>query len=461
MITHYGGFTAFDVLYDTGGHLVDPTAEQEALDYLASPAGSAITDVAMMSHGWNNNIDEARELYSAFFTAVRGILGSQPTLCANGRQLAILGVFWPSKKFADADLIPGGAAALSDFAETRLNAQLDLMQQLFAADPSSVEKIRHAREQIAKLEVSQSAQDDFVFALTSLLPPSRGERDEGVDDAREELNSLSSPGHLVLQRLSAPASPVFPSAGSGSGSIPVGLPSGSGQAASLLTNFGSSIKAAANRLLNYFTYYTMKDRAGIVGRTGVLQTITKLAAQRAGRPNGLRVHLIGHSFGGRLVTSAANALPAGSTVDSMTLLQAAYSHNGLGSNWDNRGHDGAFRGVIAGSKIAGPVLITHSVHDTAVGLAYPLASRILNQTASAIGDSDDAYGGMGRNGAQHTPESFQDVLQTVGSKYNAPPAGKTIRNLNGDGPPAGICITSHHDVAKPEIAAAWLQAVCG
>ncbi|MBA3913625.1 MAG: hypothetical protein H0X25_07165, partial [Acidobacteriales bacterium] len=293
MITHYGGFPAFDVLYDTGGQLVNPQFEQDALDYLASNDGSAITDLAVMSHGWNNNIDEARELYSGFFAAVRGTLGAQPTLCSNGRQLAVIGVFWPSKKFADADLIPGGAAGLSDFAETKLNAQLDLLQQLFAGDPSSADKIQHAREQIAKLEVSKSAQDDFVFALTSLLPPPRGERDEGVDDAREELSSLSSPGHLVLQRLSAPSSPVFPFPGSGSGSMPVGLPSGSGQAANLLTDFGSSIKAAANRLLNYFTYYTMKDRAGIVGRTGVLQTITRLLAQRAGRPKGSRVHLIG------------------------------------------------------------------------------------------------------------------------------------------------------------------------
>ena len=50
----------------------------------------------------------------------------------------------------------------------------------------------------------------------------------------------------------------------------------------------------------------MKDRAGDVGRggvNGVLRDMKKV------RPD-LRLHLVGHSFGGRLVTAAADG-PAG------------------------------------------------------------------------------------------------------------------------------------------------------
>jgi len=461
VITHYGGFPAFDILYDTTGSLVDPAAETEALDYFTSPEGAAITDVAVMSHGWNNDIGDARVLYANFFAAFRSVLTPDWQTPNGKRSLAVIGVFWPSKKFADSDLIPGGAAALNSM-DTKLNLQLDVLAELFAADPSSKDKIDHAREQIARLEVSQSAQDDFVFALNSVVPKPRGEGDQGLDEARQELDSPSSPGHAVLSRLAAPVFPVFPipTSGGGAASLQGSTGVSMGQAAGLLGDLGSGIKAGASRLLNYFTYYTMKDRAGIVGRTGVVSTIQKIAALNKSLKVPRKIHIIGHSFGGRLVTSAANALPAGLQLQSMLLLEAAYSHDGMAKNWDGQGHDGAFRAVLSAPKIAGPVLITHSVHDTAVGIAYPLASRILNQTAAAIGDANDRFGGMGRNGAQHTPEAFDDVLRDISGGYpKFPSAGQFVRNLNGDGPDPKPTIHSHGDVAKPEIAKAWIDAI--
>jgi len=317
------------------------------------------------------------------------------------------------------------------------------LKLILAADPAAADKIEHARDQIPKLEVSQSAQNDFVFALASAFPPARGEKDEEFDDAIGAVMSGSVPGHTVLARLSAPVFPAFPT------------PADSGGHALGLGGILGGITSAASRLANLFTYYTMKDRAGIVGRTGVLQTILHVQ----GAAPALRVHLIGHSFGGRLVTAAANALTTPKAIATLVLLEAAYSHNGLGQNWDGDGHDGAFRPVMSRPEIAGNTLITHSVHDTAVGIAYPLASRLMNQVASALGDANDKFGGMGRNGAQHTPEALDDFLLPVGQVYTPLPAGKTVRNLNGDGPAPKPTITSHGDVAKPEILWAWLSSL--
>jgi hypothetical protein len=81
----------------------------------------------------------------------------------------------------------------------------------------------------------------------------------------------------------------------------------------------------------------------------------------------------------------------------------------------------------------------------------------MNQVAAALGDANDKFGGMGRNGAQHTPEAFDDFLLDVGVKYKPLALGKTIRNLNGDGPVPKPTINSHGDVAKPELAWAWLS----
>lgn len=440
-MTNYGIYPAFDLLYDTTGNPVDANAEAVLTNWLGSAPGNATTDLILISHGWNNDISEARQLYADFFAAVGSVQKNQNV--AQDRKFAIGAIFWPSKHFADSDLIPGGAASLSPSVESQLNVQLDQLKVILAADPTAAAKIEHARDQIPKLEVSQSAQDDFVFALVSAVPAPRNERDEGLDDSMAALKAGAVLGHTVLDRLSAPDFPAFP------------LPDDSGGHALGLGGIVSGITSAASRLANYFTYYTMKDRAGIVGRTGVRQLILDL---QSAAPQ-LRIHLIGHSFGGRLVTAAANSLTAQRSIATMVLLEAAYSHNGLARNWDGQGNDGAFRSVLATPKINGITLITHSVNDTAVGIAYPLASRIMNQVAAGLGGPDDKFGGMGRNGAQHTPESIDSFLLGVGVAYDPMPAGMTIRNLNGDGPTPKPTISSHGDVAKPEIAWAWLSSL--
>lgn len=438
--TSYSRFPAFELMFDAAGHPVDATAQTAFIDWLVSADGAPITDVMLISHGWNNDIDEARMLYQNFFQAMATVLAAQPIV--QDRKFAVGGIFWPSKKFADADLIPGGAAAIAPSLDAQLNAQLDQLKVLLGGDEGSAAKIEHARDQIAKLDVSQSAQDDFVFALVSALPAPRNEKDEGVDDAMTQLKSGELAGNQVLKRLSLPMFPLFPT------------PAGEGSHALGLGGLLGGVKAGATRLANYFTYYMMKDRAAVVGRTGVHDVVLALQGL-AGRRPPLRIHLVGHSFGGRLVTATANSLTTPTSIASMLLLEAAYSHNGLAENWDGLGHNGAFRGLITLPVIAGETQITHSVHDTAVGIAYPLASRIMLQLAAALGDAHDPFGGIGRNGAQNTPEAFDDTLAVVGHAYADLPAGKTIRNLNGDGP--NPIITSHGDVAKPEIAWAWLS----
>lgn len=438
-MTTYGSFTAFELMYDTTGHPVDATVQAGFLDWLQHD-GLPTTDVVLISHGWNNNIDEARQLYSGFFQSMSSVIADKHV--AEDRQFAVGAIFWPSKKFADTDLIPGGAAAVAPTMDDKLNVQLDQLKVILGGEPDAAAKIEHARQQIASLDQSQSAQNDFVAAIVSALPAPRNEKDEGLDDAMTQLKSGSLTGSDVLHRLAIPLLPVAP------------LPVGAGAHALGFGGLLGGIKAGASRLANYFTYYLMKDRAAIIGRAGVHDLVLALQGLAGTRP-ALRIHLIGHSFGGRLVTATAGSLTSPRSIESLVLLEAAYSHNGLAKDWDAENHDGSFRGLVTLPAIAGETLITHSKHDTAVGIAYPLASRIMHQLASALGDANDPYGGMGRNGAQHTPEAFDDTLQPLTATYHALPQGKTIRNLNGDGP--NPIIESHGDVTKPEIVWAWLS----
>src|SRR5579864_3301742 len=70
------------------------------------------TDLFLMSHGWNNNINEAKELYSGL--AVQLATQIQNSSKLKERVFAICGILWPSKRFEDKDLIPSGAASLND-----------------------------------------------------------------------------------------------------------------------------------------------------------------------------------------------------------------------------------------------------------------------------------------------------------------------------------------------------------
>src|SRR5699024_4777928 len=129
--------------------------------------------------------------------------------------------------------------------------------------------------------------------------------------------------------------------------------------------------AVARRLLNLATYYTMKERAGVVGRGAVARLVEELHAQDPS----VRVHLAGHSFGARVVASAATA--SRTPVSSMSLLQGAFSHVGFAPAARVRA-PGAFRSALTGG-VTGPVVVTHTHRDRAVTLAYAIASRVAGQ----------------------------------------------------------------------------------
>jgi hypothetical protein len=50
--------------------------------------------------------------------------------------------------------------------------------------------------------------------------------------------------------------------------------------------------------------------------------------------------------------------------------------------------------------VKGRILVTHTINDKAVGVAYPIASRLAGQNATGLGDASDPFGGLRRNGAQ-------------------------------------------------------------
>jgi hypothetical protein len=436
-----GGIPVFEIEFDKGGKLFE-AAQLSAM--LAHVVDASTTDLILFSHGWNNDMADARKLYNNFFTQFSAFIPAT----ANGaaRKFAGAAVLWPSKKFTDKDLIPGGgAAAISSQEIAVIRARLkDLAKdpvRLGKAVPVSAakqKKIAKAEVLLKKMEMDPQAQEEFVRIVRSLLSDKAAHKDDGTKDLfkiseRELIDNLSEPVSV-----NAPLS----SGGAASGFSTLSVGANGGAA-----DLGDSVLSGIRRLMNMTTYYQMKERAGTVGSTGVAGVIEKV---RQKSPK-IRLHLVGHSFGGRVVTAATDAVGSSNKIDSLTLLQAAFSHNGLAAKFDGKS-DGFFRKVVTGKKVRGPILVTCTKNDNAVGIAYPLASRIAGQDSAGLGDENDPYGGIGRNGALMTPEAIKGSLLEANGAYTFN-AG-SIYNLNAD-----AFIGDHSDICRPQVAWALASSI--
>jgi hypothetical protein len=104
--------------------------------------------------------------------------------------------------------------------------------------------------------------------------------------------------------------------------------------------------------------------------------------------------------------------------------------------------------------VKGPLVATFSKQDKVVGLAYAISSRLASDNVKEVGDANDPYGGIGRNGAQRTPEAVFEALRPAGSGQYQFQLGKVV-NLDGSG---GL-ITSHGDVTNAAVTYAFACAV--
>lgn len=432
-----GGIAVFELEFDKNGKLFD-AAQLDALTRHLDAAHA--TDLILFAHGWNNDLADARKLYTRFFAELGAFVPAMGQGAANGARVFAAGVLlWPSKKFTDKDLIPGGgAAALSSQEKAVIRARLkDLAKEpvrLGKTAPASAakrRKIAKAEALLKTIETDPKAQEEFVRIVRSLLSDRAAHSDDGTKDL------FKVKERKLLVNLSKP---VFAAPAVSAGGAAAGFSTLSTGASGGAADLGDGIVSGIRRFLNLTTYYQMKERAGTVGANGVASAIDKI---RTKRPQ-IRLHLVGHSFGGRVVTAATDAIGGKHKIDSLTLLQAAFSHNGLAPKFDGKS-DGFFRKVVTGKKVRGPILVTCTKNDKAVGIAYPLASRLGGQNAAALGDENDVYGGIGRNGAVKTPEAVKGMLLAANAAYDFA-AGK-IYNLTAD-----AFIADHSDICGPQVA---------
>lgn len=393
----------------------------------AAVARMEATDVLVFAHGWNSDRSTAVRLYDRFFAPF-------PTLVGPGVRLGYVGVVWPSMRFSDEPIpdfeSPGALAdtgyrcaldpltrqALGDFWPGR-RAELDRLAELLAEQPESAAAFIEFGALVREL-----AGVDAVHALAVPAVPAIF-----TDDVLEVCRALS----LALARAGAEA------VAAGAGAEGPGLTVGGGL---------RGLWGGAKELLRQAAYYKMKKRAGVVGERGLGPVLAELSA---GRP-ALRFHLIGHSFGARVVSFSLRAVPDGARyVRSVTLLQGAFSHYAFADRLPHdKGRGGALRGLHR--TVDGPVVACHSPHDSALKVFYPLASRMAGDSAGLLG-FDERWGAIGHDGVQAVPGAPR--LSLDGALRDGVPAAGCVSVDAGSvvrrgGAPSG----AHSDICHEELA---------
>ena len=412
---------------------------------------NTVTDVVIMCHGFRNDENDAHGLYTNFLETLSENCKSPvvaPRLA--GRTFAVGGVFWPSMILPEPKDSQGQAQSAGSTAEDRQRLQ-EMKTTL------DTEGQAHVDEMLAHLDsaaTDSNAQLKMVASLLKLvesLPPT---------DANEFSTALAgaSPEALRNALLAGDAVTVTRPAGAGgAGGIPtLGGPKPAATAGA--RSFFGNVVGFVPKFLNLTTFLLMFNRCGTVGEKGM-----SAAVRRVKELSTARVHLVGHSLGGRAVTACAKALldAPKQQVASMMLLEAAYSHFGLSTGEVPGGvkHPrGFFRDVIDQKVVLGPILATHSDHDSVVGFAYTAMSAVSLNNAKSFGDEKSPFGGIGRNGVLDTPEAMKADLNEPGTPYQF--QNDKIHNLNGSRNVGGKpLIGSHGDVTNAAVTWAFASLV--
>ncbi len=395
-------------------------------------AQQAITDVFIMSHGWLGDIPSAINQYDRWVSNLMGCAADLELIKQKrpGFKPLLIGLHWPSKPFGDEDaggafdLNPAGSASGAEVIEEAITKQIELLD--------APDEVRPQLETIFKayLELDNPATlpDEVRRAYLSL------NRALGLaDDDRAGFD----PEEIFHNTIEAE------------------------EDEELFGSFGGFSLGDLLAPLRMLSFWRMKDRARSFGETGAGALLRKMQHTAAGRD--VRFHLMGHSFGCIVVTAmtagSAQGVEPEKPVNSIMLVQGALSLwaycPSIPSKQEKAGY---FNPLISHNRVSGPIVTTQSEHDTAVGLMYPLAAGIKRQVA--FGVELPKYGAIGTFGIQGL-EGRTDSLKLEdenhhygfkpGRIYNLESSQVISRKEGAAG--------AHSDIAHPEVAHAWWEAV--
>jgi hypothetical protein len=147
------------------------------------------------------------------------------------------------------------------------------------------------------------------------------------------------------------------------------------------------------------------------------------------------VHLMGHSFGTIVVSGAVrgpgkNPSPPPRPVSSLFLVQGAVSLWAFADEVPDSigGGRGYLADVVTPEFVSGPIVVTRSKWDYAVGKFYPLAVRMAGEFL--LGDDLPKYGGIGTFGIQGVKGAVELPPLALGTKPPGQFRRSTVYNID-------------------------------
>lgn len=405
------------ISFDKDGRCDAPQTRQHLLDH----AGK-YTDIFLFSHGWNNDWKVATGRYEDFIDGFMEMRQSEKLSLPPGYAPLLVGIFWPSAVLVaddeEAPQIAAGNAAIDAAIAEERSAISEIAARLPEQDIERFYELsqRDALTSTEALELARILQPIYRAGEDELAsaPPTPEEMVAGWRAASPKPESEGDPEDFRTAT-DATAGP---------------------QAA----GFIGKIRDLARNAVRGTTVWMMKDRAGTVGAKGVGPLLADLLSKSRAR-----IHLIGHSYGGKVVLSALCAPQTLSRqVHSMLLLQPAVSHLCFADKVPVRNVPGGYCAAL--DRVERPIFTTFSRRDVPLTKMFHLAvirpSDLGEMKIAAAGEPPNWFAALGGFGPRRAGEKLVD-MQLPPSSY--PLDGTTrIYGLRGD-----ATITGHGDISNP------------
>lgn len=458
------------VRYDEEGAEVIDSDGTSASGAVLEAAATGVTDVFVLSHGWKGDVPRAVQQYDAWIGAMARQQSDRERMRAiePDYKSLLVGLHWPSLPWGDEsspEVLLGPAVG-----DTQMHA--DDFAAEAAMDTGRLVDLYTSR--LIDGGGNEAAVDSVRNALTTII---RAAEEPAVAErvARGELPEHLRPSYATLA--SVVPDQAGPIAAPGTdhadfdpqltveqwiGEVPT---TGGDLLLGPLDGLAGIAKRAKDALLmpvRQLSFWTMKRRAVVVGERGMHEL---LRAIQTVAPDA-RIHLMGHSFG-CIVVSSAIAGPVGEDgalasrlarpVDTLFLVQGAMSlwsfSNDIPFAPDSRGF---FHVLLRDpSLVRGPIVTTRSAHDTAVGRFYPLGVRVVDDWL--LGVDLPRFGGIGAWGIQGADARDVGILAatehygfSAGGIFNV----EASRVIASGGGPSG----AHSDINHDEVAHVMWQA---
>ena len=430
--------------FDKDGRLKSPQTAELFLE-----AARQASDVFLFSHGWNNTYDIALRAYRGF---IKGYVRQRRDLglpLPPDYRPVLLGIIWPATSFvlpweSGPDIAAGDGTAQSLVDEEMLTFVTDSLPH---DDEAALTELVDGRQALSRGDAARAA-DIVLGALWA---------DEGSDvrlprpTAEDFLLSWQALDEATNGPVVLGGEDDFGSLEDDFGGLdPEATPGVDEQVGSGPVDDGPLVAGGLSldprNLLRAATVWKMKARAGRVGAAGVGPLLRAVL----GEPQPPRVHMVGHSFGARVVLSAVASGDLPAPVRSMLLLQPAVNRWCFAPQVPGLGAPGGYHPVL--ERVTNPILTTFSNRDLPLHEVFHLAVR-----GSSLGEPDiaavgntDLYGALGGYG----PAGLDGLAVTVpavapGSQRYRSSTARVIAIDGGAVLDGAAAIGAHSDISNP------------